>query len=398
LLKVLHVVDTLSAGGVETWLMELLRFWRREDPSAPRLDIVATSGNQGLYDGEARALGARVLYLRFGRSNLASFAGGWRRLLKSGGYNAIHDHQDYISGWHFLAGAGLLPPVRISHVHNPTVGLLANYNVSATRQLTARAGVKLVNLLATDICGTSAAILRRNGFEPGRALAPPVSVVHCGFAIDRFNAVREPDRASVLEEFHWPSHSKVVLSVGRLDRALSFNDPQNHKNTWFAVNVVRLAIARDSSVRYLVAGAGDEQRAALERHISDWRLEDKVRFIGVRHDIPRLMRAADLLLFPSVEEGLGMVAVEAQAAGLPVLASTAVPRECIVVPKLYMSMPLGESLDNWAVAVLDHAVRQRPPLDYCRRELQNSDFAIENSARNLLRIYRRMDERARRAA
>ena len=57
----------------------------------------------------------------------------------------------------------------------------------------------------------------------------------------------------------------------------------------------------------------------METRISEWGLSDMLRFIGVRSDIPRLMRAADVLLFPSVDEGLGMVAVEAQAAGLPVL-------------------------------------------------------------------------------
>src|SRR5262249_7983352 len=122
-LRILHVVDTLSAGGAETWLMELLRFWRRPGADVPQIDILATSGNVGLYDDEARALGARIFYLRFGRSNLASFVRGWRQILRSGRYTAIHDHQEYISGWHFLMGAGCLPRIRIAHAHNPLLGL-----------------------------------------------------------------------------------------------------------------------------------------------------------------------------------------------------------------------------------------------------------------------------------
>jgi glycosyltransferase EpsF len=352
------------------------------------MDFVVTSGNQGLYDDEARALGANVFYLRFGRSNLASFVRGWRQLLQRGNYAALHDHQEYISGWHFLAGVGgCLPPVRISHVHNPIMALKVNYGASIARRLTAQTGRRLVDLFATNVCGTSGEVLRICGYELGRSRRPPVSVVHCGFSVDKFNGAREPDRDSVLREFNWPLDSKIVLSVGRLDRALDFNDPHNHKNSWFALNVVRVAAARHSSVRYLLAGAGDVTRSAMEHHIQKWGLTDRLRLIGVRNDIPRLMRAADVLLFPSVEEGLGMVAVEAQAAGLPVLASSAIPTECIVVPELYISMVLSESLETWATTLLEVATMERPSLELCRRAIANSGFAIENSAARLMEIY-----------
>ncbi len=113
--KILHVIDTLSAGGVETWLMELLRFWRQSDSTTPRMDFIATSGKEGLYDKEARALGAKIFYLCFSRPTIGSFVPRWRQILRAGRYTAIHDHQEYISGWHFLAGAGAsLPPVRVS--------------------------------------------------------------------------------------------------------------------------------------------------------------------------------------------------------------------------------------------------------------------------------------------
>ena len=102
--------------------MELLRFWRSQGANAPQMDFLATSGNPGLHDDEARALGARIFYYRFGRSSLTSFVRGWREILKSGGYDAIHDHQEYISGWHFLAASGVLPRVRVTHVHNPILG------------------------------------------------------------------------------------------------------------------------------------------------------------------------------------------------------------------------------------------------------------------------------------
>src|SRR4029077_8382126 len=123
---------------------------------------------------------------------------------------------------------------------------------------------------------------------------------------------------SVLREFLWPKDSKIVLFAGRLDPVIAFDHLRNQKNSWFALNAVRAAIEKQPSVRLLMAGAANHSKQELERRIERWGLEDKLRLIGIRQDIPRLMRAADVLIFPSRQEGLGMVAVEAQAAGLPV--------------------------------------------------------------------------------
>jgi glycosyltransferase EpsF len=382
--KVLHIVHSLGMGGAETWLMELLRLRARDGTAG--MDFLMTSGDRGIFDDEAIRLGATIHYLRYGRADLLQFATRFRRILRDGQYDAIHDHSDYVSGWHFLIGAGVSSPIRVTHVHNPWLHIEANYAVSVSRRLTTLMGKRLVNLLATHVCGTSAEILRRYGFRVQNAGRPAVSVVHCGFDIAKFNAPREIDRKSVLREFQWPENVKVVLFAGRLDRALKFDDPQNHKNSWFALNVVRAAVRLDPSVRLLMAGTGDS-RGELERHAREWGLEDNLRLIGVRSDMPRLMRAADVLLFPSRQEGLGMVAVEAQTAGLPVLASTAVPRESIVIGDLFDALPLSESVDMWAGALLRRIAKPRPSLDCCRRALASSPYSITNSAARLESVY-----------
>jgi glycosyltransferase EpsF len=384
-IRVLHVIDTLGMGGAETWLMEVLRFWSKG--GVGRIDFLATSGNPGIFDEEARRLGAQVHYVRYGRAHLPRFAKQFRQVLRDGQYDAIHDHQDYASGWHFLIGASELPPVRVTHVHNPWLHIEANYAVSFSRRLTTIIGKRLVRRLATHVCGTSAEILRRYAFPPAQACRPKVSVVHCGFDVGKFNRSRQSDRQSVLKEFRWPAEAQIILFAGRLDRAMEFEHPQNHKNSWFALNVVRAAADRQPSVRFLMAGAGESSRQDLESRVESWGLRNNLRLIGVRKDIDRLMRAADVLFFPSRQEGLGMVAVEAQAAGLPVLASTAVPRECVVIPELYSVLALDEPIELWAAALLQIMTKPRLPLEFCRRALESSPFSIANSARRLEEIY-----------
>jgi glycosyltransferase involved in cell wall biosynthesis len=385
-IRVLQIVDSLSMGGAETWLMEVLRLWSRS--KVGRIDFLATSGNPGIFDEEARRLGAQVHYVRYGRGYLARFAKQFRQVLRDGQYDAIHDHQDYASGWHFLMGASELPPVRVTHVHNPWLHIEANYAVSFSRRLTTIIGKRLVRQLATHVCGTSEEILRRYAFQPAQTCRPKVSVVHCGFDIGKFSRSRESDRQSVLREFRWPEEAQIVLFAGRLDRAMEFEHPQNHKNSWFALNAVRATVEKQPAVRFLMAGAREDSRQDLESRIESWGLKDNLRLIGVRTDIDRLMRAADVLLFPSRQEGLGMVAVEAQAAGLPVLASTAVPRECVVIPELYSTLALDEPIELWAGTLLQIMTKPRPSLEVCRRALESSPFSIANSARRLEAIYR----------
>lgn len=384
-LKVLQVLGMLSMGGAETWLMEVLRFWSKN--KIGQMDFLLTSGKRGLFDDEAERLGAKLHYVQYGRANLPGFVKQFRSILKQEGYDAIHHHGDYVSGQYFLWGLGCLPPVRVSHVHNPWAHIETNYTTSPSRQFLVKAGKHLVQNLATHVCGTSADILQKYGFPLQSDKRPITMVLHCGFEVGRFNQPLEPDRVSVLREFGWSESAKVILFAGRLDRALEYEHPQNHKNSWLALNAVKAAIERDASIRFLMAGDGVPQRLKLQQHIESWGLAEHVRLLGVRTDMPRLMRAADMLFFPSRQEGLGMVAVEAQASGLPVLASDAVPVAAKIIPGIWRSLPVKAPLEAWTEAVVATLKTPRVALDEARQAVEASDFSITTSADRLARVY-----------
>jgi glycosyltransferase EpsF len=385
-LRVLQVVDTLGMGGAETWLMELLRFWHCQGPDAPQIDFLATSGNRGIFDDEAQVLGTRIFYIRYGRSNLASFTQGLRQILKRGAYNAVHDHQDYASGWHFLLGASVLPPVRVTHVHNPAYQIRNNYGVTLSRRFTARVGKALVARYSTHITGTSRQAIAEYGFDTSAFCRIPKAALYCGFDPKRFLGDVSPAKASICDEFSWPADAKIILFAGRIDVSGDLGHPQNHKNSGFAVSVGIECSRKDPRVRMLLAGKPSAAVPKLEERIAAAGLQGYIQFIGIRKDIERLMLGSDVLLFPSRGEGLGMVAVEAQAAGLPVLASTKVPVECVVVPELVRFKEVEAGAAAWATDLLELADRPRDVRDANQR-VATSAFSIESSSGALLRLY-----------
>lgn len=382
--KALQIVDTLGMGGAETWLMEVLRLWSKT--GAGRMDFVATSGKRGLFDEEAEQLGAKIHYVRYGRTQLPAFARSFRRVLREGRYDVIHDHQDYVSGWHFLLGGHWLPPVRVTHVHNPAYQIRNNYGVTLGRRMTARIGKALVARYATHIAGTSRQVIKEYGFQDLAFHRIPTEALYCGFDPARFSGDRSSARTVIANEFGWSRDDVIALFAGRIDQSPDPDHHQTHKNSGFAVDVGIAAARRDPRLRLLLAGAPSAAVPILMRRIAAAGLAHVIRFAGVRRDIERLMAAADVLLFPSRGEGLGMVAVEAQAAGMPVLASTEVPRECAVIPELVRFSALDAGAQEWAAALLELAKTRNSATANAR--IAASPFAIENSAQAMLDLYR----------
>lgn len=391
-LRVLQVFDTLGMGGAETWLMSLLRYFQEKQEQGGRkvsIDILLTGGEKAIFDDEAEALGARLFYLPFQRNDLVGFAREFRKILLKGNYDAIHDHQDYIAGLHFLMGGRYLPSVRVAHVHNPLYHR-TNYAKDTSKRIAVRAGKYLLGRYATHVLGTSQQIVSEYGFDDFARRGIKLGAAHCGFDVTQYRGSYDEYHASICREFGWDESAKVILFVGRLDGSQFLHNGQemSHKNPAFALEIAIECLARDPSVRLLMVGAGDTTKVELEAKVKSQNLESMIRLPGARADVPRLMLGSDLLLFPSLAEGLGMVVVEAQAAGLRTLASDTTPRESVVNPELVTFFSLEKGPGDWAVESLKLLSLDQPEREAANRHAQLSPFSIQNSANRLIDIYR----------
>ena len=101
----------------------------------------------------------------------------------------------------------------------------------------------------------------------------------------------------------------MLLSVGELTAN------KNHRSTLAAVNLLK-----DKNIKYLICGRGKLEEE-LRREIADKGLSERVKLLGYRSDIRKILRAADIFIFPSYREGLSVALMEAMAAGLPIVCS-----------------------------------------------------------------------------
>jgi len=210
-------------------------------------------------------------------------------------------------------------------------------------------------------------------------------VVHCGFDTSAFRGDNQALHHELKAEFGWPDDSKLILFVGRLDEPIG--NGLHRKNPLFALEVAKTCIEQDPTVRMIMAGSGEQMRKDLEAQVQNWGLSENIRLTGIYPDVTRLMRGSDLFLFPSLAEGLGMVVVEAQAAGLRVLTSEGVPKESLVIPGMVEFHALETGIPAWAGHALRLLNMKTPDPLSCNSVVQNSPYSIENSARALLKIY-----------
>jgi glycosyltransferase involved in cell wall biosynthesis len=370
-IRILHVVGLLNRGGTETGLMHILRHIDRD---RFKLDFLTHATRPAAYDEEARQLGARIIPCLAPRQPLR-YARNFQRIMRDyGPYDIVHSHSSHFSGFvQWLAfKAGI--PVRISHSRNC-------FDEDAYR-------------LPRPIRDVYLALMKHwldkyttTGLAVSKAAAeylfgevwdsdPRNHVLYSGNDFSGFETTF--DRDVTRKELGIPEDAFVIGHIG------SFNWVKNHD---FLVDVATEAHKQEPTIWLLLVGKG-EFRSRIESRVTEAGLADQTVFSGVRDDIPRIMQAMDILVFPSHREGLPRVIIEAQAAGLPCVVSSQVTEEVVVNDLLIKRVSLDKSAAQWAEIIL---TTHNQPMKVDRAQalalMKNSHFNIENQIKILEQLY-----------
>jgi glycosyltransferase involved in cell wall biosynthesis len=369
--RVLHVLGSLSVGGIETWLMHMLRHHQRFSVDH---EILLTRDVAGEYEAEARRLGMRIhrLPLQAGkRTWLRSF----RRFLETNGpFAAVHSHVYFFSARVLEVAKEAGIPVRIGHCH--TARSRGSDHNRIRHKIRRQIAIRWLRRVATKRIGISEAAIEEIA-GPNWQLDPRNSVLLYGLDFSRYRGAAKR-AVTIREQLGISREAPVIGHVGR------FNPIKNHA---FLLNAFAGVLRRVPEAHLVLVGDGptrDEIRAVA----ASLGIVEHVHLPGTTEDVPAYMRMFDLFVLPSFSEGLGIVVLEAQAAGTRAIVSDAVATEVAIVPGAVQFLSLSAGADAWSKIMAKEIEPRQPHRDEWLGEVELSRFAMARCIDELDGIYR----------
>lgn len=356
-IRVLHVVTYMGRGGLETMIMN---YYRHIDRSKVQFDFLTHRDFRADYDEEIEALGGRIYHL----PRLVPWSRSYHRALdmflaEHPEYRIVHVHQDCLSSVILRAAKDREIPVRIAHSHSSSQDKNLKYFIKLYYK-------QFIPRYATDLfaCGKDA-----GDWMFGKA---DYHIVNN--AIDAARYQYHTQRAQGMRQSLGISPDALV--VGHVGR---FSYPKNHS---YLIDIFATLNKEVPNAYLLLVGEG-QNRKIIQEKVAELQIGSQVIFTGLRSDVPDLMQAMDVFVFPSLYEGLPLTLVEAQAAGLPCLISNHVPLDCKLTPLVHQ-LALEDAPEVWAKKILALAQSERADT---YDAICKSGFDIAENARWLQNTY-----------
>lgn len=191
---------------------------------------------------------------------------------------------------------------------------------------------------------------------------------------------------SINLEQYYPDAQKRILvrkELGVEDKIVYIHVGRFHasKNHVFLLQVFAELIKENKNVELLIVGDG-ELRDEIKKEIIQLGLDRYVHMLGMRNDIPDLLRAADCFVFPSIWEGLPVTVIEAQAAGLPCVISANVTDKVFISP-LAHKVPIDQGIQKW-ISCLGSLSMDRQDVS---ENIRAAGFDVNETAKWITRLY-----------
>ena len=296
-MEIVHVVENLDRGGLERTVVDLIASQRAAGHECRVICLVKL----GLLARELLASGVRVdacgkrpgLDLRALRRA--------RALIRQSPDAVIHTHNAMAHYYAVLASLGLPVKCRINTRHG-----MGGRTRSGRQEWLYRQSLRGTDY-AVAVCEAARQRFAADGMRPRRAL---LSVPN-GIRLERFRPADDVARQSLVAELGLPTGSRIIGTVGRLQPV------KDHALLLRAFAKVRVQVPEAALV---IVGDGP-LRAALEAQAEQAGLSDALRFMGDRHDVPRLLTGMEVFALTSTSEGYSVALLEACASSLPIVAT-----------------------------------------------------------------------------
>lgn len=353
-----------ESGGIESFLFNVLT---RMDLQHLEIDIVASSIGRSIFTKFLQKNGIHFIELSGSQRNILENHRKFRKLLRERKYDILH-----LNAFQGLSLAYLCiakqesVPVRIAHSHNSALRESPFRSLKLMIHTWARARYTKD---ATNLW-TCSRMASEFMFNKCRGVTQRIEFIPNGIDTARF---RFDLKARIKERVRLDFGNDLVIgSVGRFCY---------QKNQSFLIEIFNEVLKHRPDSRLLLVGEGESRDVLIDK-VQHLGLEDKVLFYGTTDHVERLLWAMDIFVFPSKFEGLGIAVVEAQAAGLPVVCSDAIPEEAHITAHVHTASLLDGS-SVWANRLLSTVGRFPLGAD----EVKQAGFDVSDVAKWLESFY-----------
>lgn len=361
--RILHILSQLKKNGSETFVLNL---YRNIDRSKFQFDFLIFSDSRDGYYDEIISMGGRVFSIKSRRQSPFEY---YKELdlffsRHSNDYSIVHFHPTTLTTIAPLIYAKkYCIKRRIVHMHGAGCPSLHNKLLHYINRLR-------INRIATDFLGCSKEALNW-GFRH-KSLPRSAKVITNGIEIDKY--IYNP---SVRNKMRRALNLEDKFVIGHIG---SFNVIKNHK---FLLEIFKTIKIHIPNATLICIGDG-ELLEYTKKKAKKYGIEDSVVFTGRRDDIPSILQAIDVMAMPSLHEGLGFALIEAQAASIPIVAASTIPKT-VKLSENVKFLSLAESPEKWGNVIMEYIGYKRDSIDN-NHKIQL--FSIFRTVKEMENIYR----------
>lgn len=363
-IRVLQVFALMNRGGAETMIMNI---YRNLDRTKIQFDFVVHTEEVCDFDDEIKLLGGRIYRIpRYEGKNHLQYLNFWADFFRNNpDYKIIHGHIRSTASI-YLNIARKFGLITIAHSHSTSSGGGIEGIVKGAFQYPIRhfsdylfacsegAGMWLYgkNVLS-----------RKNFFVVNNAIDSEL------FAFNE--ATRLEKRLNLRIE------KKLVF--GHVGRFISI------KNHQFLIDIFKEIHSMVPGSVLLLIGDG-ELKPEIEKYVKEKKLNNEIFFLGIREDIPQLLCAMDMFIFPSIYEGLPVTLIEAQAAGLKMVISDSITKE-VAVTNLVSYCSLDSDPKQWASFILKKTFSEKQSREKYYEVIKTTNYDIKDNSKWIENFY-----------
>lgn len=361
-IRVAQIMGKWLGGGVESVVMN---YYRNIDRNKVQFDFICDDDSTRIPTEEIEKLGGKVILIP-PYQKVFKYHKTLKKVLQEGQYTIVHSHINALSVFSLWAAKSAGVPVRIAHSHSTS-------NKKEWKKTLLKNILRpFSKVFATDyFCCSELAgrwLFGNKTYDQGK-----VYLLNNAIDVDKFK-YDEKIRKEKRKELNIKDNQLVIGHIGR------FVQQKNHE---FLIGIFNEIYKQNKNTILLLAGDGPLKKD-VQNKVKELGLEKNVQFLGQRDDANELYQAMDAFVLPSLYEGLPVVGVEAQAAGLPCFFSTDMTKETKILSTTRF-IELMYSPKQWANTILKE-LKNIERIDTSKK-LTDKNFNITVEAEKLKRQY-----------